>query len=88
MKNRQDLDKKIEFLRQDNARRRRILFPKSFKNIDQKKAFENGLALGKLVSLLMARSGGRNPFSKRGMIKILTSTASFYLTSYLKRKIR
>ena len=88
MKNRLDIDRRIAQLREENVKRSHRLLPKSYKNINQKKAFENGLALGKLVSLLMARSGGKNPFSKRGIKRIVTSTASYYLTSFIKRRIR
>ena len=84
MKNLEDLDKRIEELRDDNIKRSRKLFPKTLKDIDQKKAFENGLALGKLVSLLIARSGGKNPFSKKGMIKLLSSSAFYSLTNFIR----
>lgn len=88
MRNRYDIDNRIAQLQKENNERFKRLLPKSPQAVDQKKAFENGLALGKIVAILVARSGGKNPFSKKGLMRIIASSLSYYLTGFVKRKIK
>lgn len=88
MRNRHDIDKRIAQLRKENKERGKRLLPNSPADGDQKKALENGLAIGQLVAMLVAHSGGKNPFSKKGITRIIASSLSQYLTGFVKRKIK